>query len=449
MAHKRLSASGSSCWMNCPGQPDFKDVLVVEGKLKEGSESSVYAMEGTAAHHLINVCLMDLLAGDWGISAEKYRGCAINVESLGNECIVHYKLSGTAPDEPPEGWARFEVDDDMIWACDVMIGYIRRRLEELGATAKDGLPPDVRVDLEEQCNLGFLGREDLGGTVDVRITQMLGIVEIVDYKHGRGVAVYPEENPQLLIYAGGGDCGLEDGCGDARLTIVQPRCAENEAIASWDPPGGVAYVRDWLRTVLVPAAEACEAEHVNLVPGPTQCKWCRCMPFCDAAAEAATQLALTEFNDLDAQEGLPTPNEVAERFVIMAPERVAQFLGLAPLLDAAVKAATKRAMDLLRSGAPVPGFKLVASQSKRRWVADAEEKLAGKRVPKRVSHKQTLVSFTMLEKAEGGKYKALVEGLTEKPDGKPTLVPECDKRPALPPPAQQDFSDLDEEDLLS
>jgi hypothetical protein len=457
MGHKRLSASGSSCWMNCPGQPDFEDVLVADGKLPAVEDSSKYAMEGTAAHAVNGLCLGDMLSGEWGVSAEKYRGCAVDVESAGDGCTVHHALSGTAPDEPPDGWARFGVDDDMIWACDVFVGYIRRRLEELGATAEGGLPPDVRVDVEVHGDLGFLGREDLGGTVDCRITQMLGLVEVVDYKHGRGVPVFPEGNSQLLIYAGDGDCGADDGCVDARLTIVQPRCQKNETIDSWDLPA--AEVRRWLREELLPAYDRCvSAETVELVPGERQCLWCRCAPHCGGRYDAAVDQAVAEFDDLDLvpADG-PPPRAELDRalgtIAVAPPEKVARFLDLAPFLEAAIKAAVERGTQLLESGAPVPGRKLVAKKANRQCVADAEERLAAKRVPKRVSHKQALVSFTVLEKTEGGKYKAVVDELTWKPEGGHVMVPESDKRPALPPPAQEDFDDLDaappEDDLLS
>jgi hypothetical protein len=364
----------------------------------------------------------------------------------------------TFPEEPPEGWARFEVDDDMIWACDVMIDYVRRRLEELGATADGGLPPDVRVDVEVHGDLRFLGREDLGGTVDCRIVQMLGLVEVVDYKHGRGVPVFPEGNSQLLIYAGDGDCGADDGCVDARLTIVQPRCQKNETIASWDLPAD--GVRSWLREELLPAYDRCmKAETVELVPGEEQCLWCRCAPFCDRRYDAAVDQAMAEFEDLDLAptDGLPPKAQLdraLETIAVAPPEKVARFLDLASFLDSAIKAAVERGTQLLRSGVPVPGRKLVAKKTNRQWVPGAEGALAKKRVPKRVSHRQALVSFTVLEKAEGGKYKSLVDELTWKPEGDSVMVPESDKRPALPPPAEADFDDLDAppadgDDLLS
>jgi len=463
MGHKRLSASGSSCWMNCPGQPDFEDVLVADGKLPAAEESSKYAMEGTAAHKVNSACLEDMLAGAWAISAERYRGQKIDVESAGDGCVAQWEIDASPdpldsfPAEPPEGWTRFEVDDDMIWACDVMIGYVRRRLEELGATAEGGLPPDVRVEVEVHGDLGFLGREDLGGTVDVRITQVLGLVEVVDYKHGRGVPVFPEGNSQLLIYAGDGDCGADDGCEEARLTIVQPRCQRNETIDSWDLPA--AEVRRWLREELLPAYDRCmSAETVELVPGEKQCFWCRCAPHCDRRYDAAVDMAVAEFDDLDLvpAEGPPAGEAMEEalgRLGSASPERVARFLDLAPFLDSAIKAAVERGTQLLESGVPVPGRKLVAKKTNRQWVADAEGRLASKRVPKRVTHRQSLVSFTVLEKAEGGKYKAIVDELTRKPEGGHVMVPESDTRPALPPPAQEDFDDLDaappEEDLLS
>jgi hypothetical protein len=66
-------------------------------------------------------------------------------------------------------------------------------------------------------------------------------------------------------------------------------------------------------------------------------------------------------------------------------------------------------------------------------------------VPASIIYEKKPASFTKIEKAKGGKYKDLVAEWVEKPKGKATVVPESDKRPALPPSAETDF----EEDLFT
>ena len=121
-------------------------------------------------------------------------------------------------------------------------------------------------------------------------------------------------------------------------------------------------------------------------------------------------------------------------------EKFIQLFQQVGTIKAACKALEERALHELESGKEIPGYKLVSSRTRRRWVKNAEDFLRGKKVPKKYMYEQKLVSFTKLEK--NPKYKTLVEQLTEKPEGNPTVVPDSDSRPALPPPVEQDFEVL-------
>jgi hypothetical protein len=433
--------------MGCSASVAFEERLVREGVLKGVSASSPYAAEGTAAHFLLNRCLRDMLGDSWHISAEKYAGSKIDVELAGDGC----KMAPRNAPPATAGWLQFEADDDMIWAVDVAVKYVRGVLESMGGSAEGGLPHDVRVDLEVSGDLSFLGVPDAGGTVDVRITQFLGRMEVIDYKHGRGVAVYPEENTQLLIYAGCDDAGYEEGVTDVRLTIVQPRCSENETIASWDRPA--EWVRAWLRNELVPAARRVDlGEDGPFAPGAKQCQWCPCLsaPFghhCAAAAEAALLCATADFDVPPVgEESTYVPSGDDEKRAVakvkaMGPDRLAILYGWSSFIDTVMKAAAGCIEGLLMAGVPVPDYKLVAGRSTRKWADGAEDGLKKARVPQKVSHELKLLSFTVIEKVDGGKYKDVVKRLTVKPDGRPTIAPLSDKRPAIPPPAVTDFPD--------
>jgi hypothetical protein len=55
------------------------------------------------------------------------------------------------------------------------------------------------------------------------------------------------------------------------------------------------------------------------------------------------------------------------------------------------------------------------------------------------------MGITAMEKALGkSKFSELLGSLVEKPQGKPTLVPESDKRPAIHT-AKHDFNDYEED----
>lgn len=435
MGHSRLSASESSRWINCPGA--VRAVRELESsKAIKPDRSSDAAMEGTAAHLVGERCVEEMLLGAWAISADKYNGMTVWVEPEGDGADLADETY-----DPPDGWVPFEVDDDMIWAVDVFIGHVRGVLESLGATEADGVPEDVQVEVEAYADLSHLGREDLGGRIDVRITQLMGAMHVIDYKHGRGVPVYPEENTQLMIYGLGDNCNEDMMPEDAVLTIVQPRCPKNEAVASWTVP--VPELQLWAAETLIPAAEATDLGDAPCVPGDTQCMWCRASGHCDAAHDHALTVAADEFDDLPDE---PTEDDAKRAVMSMDMEKVLRIKSLQPFLEGAIKAAVARIDAELRAGRPVEGWKLVEGKSNRRWKEGAVAALKKKRVPASVIYDKKPASFTKVEKANKGKYKAIVADLVEKPEGKPTVAPEGDKRPALPPPAHSDF---DDEDLLS
>jgi hypothetical protein len=123
-------------------------------------------------------------------------------------------------------------------------------------------------------------------------------------------------------------------------------------------------------------------------------------------------------------------------------EQVLRILSVKDFVEHMIKAATARVTHDLEAGRTVPGWKLVRGQSRRRWKDDAEAVLKSKRVPQSITHEKKLVSFTKLEKLQGGKYKTLIADLTEKPEGTPVLAPESDKRPAITPSIDTDFDEL-------
>lgn len=440
MPHAKLSASASSRWIFCPGSINLIQYLEAAGKIPPDT-ASYAAMEGTAAHHIAEQCLQNLMHGAWTISADQYRGYSVSVEPDGDGTTLHAPNKGEAERHP--GWPLFEVDDDMILAVDVLVNHVREVLESLGASEK-GIPADVEVEIEADADLSFLGRDDLGGRIDVRITQLMGEMHVIDYKHGRGIPVDPEQNSQLMIYGLGGDCNIDMMPESVNLTIVQPRCPKNAAVDSW----GISTeaLRKWGRKTLLPAAEATALPDAPLIPGEKQCTWCRADRQCDSYHDRVLADAAEEFpDDLE-----PTAENAKKAVLAMDMEKILRIMEMRGFIEGAIKAATARVTAELEAGREVEGWKLVEGRANRKWTKDAEEVLKKKRVPAAVMYAKKLASFTQIEKAEKGKWKELVSELTEKPAGKPTLVPASDKRKALPPPAQNDFDDLpDDGGLLS
>ena len=110
----------------------------------------------------------------------------------------------------------------------------------------------------------------------------------LDYKHGAGIAVEVENNPQLLDYGLGALLADVHPAKRVKLVIVQPRCDHA------DGP-----VRDWeidaidlldFRADLKAYAEATQRADAVLVSGD-HCKFCAAAPLCPALEKKAQAVA--------------------------------------------------------------------------------------------------------------------------------------------------------------
>ena len=148
MKHAKLSASGAHRWIGCAGS--------VKAEADQPRGSSRFAMEGSSAHELAELCL--------------------------NEGVKPFDMEGKAL----EGYADFPVDNEMAGAIQQYIDYVN-------AINADFMMTEERVDFSEWVPEGF-------GTSDI-IAIKGDTLHVVDLKYGKGVKVYAEDNPQGLLYA--------------------------------------------------------------------------------------------------------------------------------------------------------------------------------------------------------------------------------------------------------
>ena len=95
------------------------------------------------------------------------------------------------------------------------------------------------------------------------------------------------------------------------------------------------------------------------------------------------------------------------------------------------EAVKERALESILNGTKVPGWKAVEGRSVRVWSDQdkAIEKLMASGVESAIIYDQVPKSLSQLEKVLGpAKFKELVGEYVVKPQGKPTLVVESDKR---------------------
>lgn len=253
------------------------------------------------------------------------------------------------------------------------------------------------------------------------------LLHIIDFKYGLGVLVDAEENPQMMLYALGA-LRLFDALYDIdtiSMSIFQPR---RENVSTWTI--SVAELEEWAEQTLRPKAELAFKGEGEFNPGPW-CTFCKAAVKCRARAEEKLALARYEF----AKPPLLTDEEIED---------------ILSRLDDLTKWANEIAAyaqdAAINHGKQWNGFKLVEGRSIRKYTDETAVVAAATAAGYRDIFKKSLIPITEMEKLMGKKtFAEVLGGLVIKPQGKPTLVPASDKRPAIHTGAKHDFTEITEE----
>lgn len=377
-AHALLSASGAPRWLNCTPSAKLEDEY---GERK----SSPFAEEGTLAHELAELYLRKDVLQD--IRDAEF-------EAKLSE-IMEHKL----------------FKEEMLDCVPIYTDYCASEY----ASAK--LTSDLAIiEIEQRLDLTeFI--PDSFGTADCVIIKD-DVMQVIDLKYGKGVAVQAEWNKQLMLY-GLGALRKYDTMYDIKevmLTIVQPRL---DSISSWQIP--VSELTNWAVEELKPKAEMAYAGEGELSPGEW-CKFCSVKNKCRALYEQQMEVAKYDF----ANPEFLTDEEIAD-VVLRAPR----------LIEWANSIGEYASEKALSEGKTWPGLKLVEGVSRRKWSVEEEEvaKTLKAKCPELtddVIYDMSLKSLTEIEKLVGKKAFAAQFGeLVVKPQGSPKLVSIEDKRPAM------------------
>ena len=376
-AHALLSASSANRWLNCTPSAKLEEA--------EGPRaSSVYAEEGTLAHEL----------GELYIKHDVIKSIDDQVFSDRFDEILNNNL----------------FSEEMLDVVPIYVDYCAGQYAE--ALTKDA---EAIIEIEQKLDLTEFVPESFG-TADCVV---LGgnTLEIIDYKHGKGVPVYAEWNKQLMLYALGAlrKYDVLYDITQVRVTIVQPRINN---ISSWQT--SVDELLTWANEELKPAAELAFAGKGEIKAGDW-CKFCAVKNRCRALYEKQMEVAKYDFQE-------PT---------LLTDEEIADSLTKIPgLIEWASSVQSYAQDEAITNGKVWNGFKLVEGVSRRKWLdEDKAAEAIFSNIPEASEdqvYEMKLKSISALEK-EFGK-KTIAEKLSNvivKPQGKPTLVPLSDKRPAL------------------
>ena len=243
---------------------------------------------------------------------------------------------------------------------------------------------------------------------------------VIDFKYGKGIAVSAEHNPQLMCYALGAYLafGALYDLETVRLVIYQPRLNN---YSTWDLT--LEELLSWAESELRPKALLAEAGEGEFSSGEW-CRFCRARCSCRARAEKNLELAKYDF------EMPPKLNE-------------SEIAAILPVIDDLTSWADEikhYALQQALSGVRYPGFKVVRGRSVRRYSDDAAAAEAVTKAGYDPYEKKILGITAMTQLLGKKKFEEVLGSLITKPPGKPTLVPESDKRPAINT-AFEDFKD--------
>lgn len=378
--HALLSPSAAHRWLHCTASPMLgKDVVEM---------GSIYAEEGTLAHAYCAKKLKEFLKLD--TSEEEAEIGQLNDTYHCGEMDEHTDTYKTI----------------------VLEKFNAARTK----TADAQLLVEVKLDFGRYVPDSF-------GTSDAIIIAD-GCMEVIDFKYGKGVEVSAVENPQMMIYALGAwdRFNFEYDIDRVKMTIVQPRL---DNLSEYEV--SVGDLLDWSEKVLEPKAkEAYEGGRQE--PGD----WCR---FCKVKAKCAA-LAKT---CVEAYDGNPDPRLISKA------DMEKTIVPMLPAFKTWLDGIEKFTLEQALSGVKYEGYKLVEGRSVRKITDPAAvmNRLDARGYDEADFLKPAeLRGITDLEKLVGKKaFGVLCGEYINKPKGKPTLVPESDKREAIDP-AQDDFKDI-------
>lgn len=379
MAHAKLSPSAATRWMACTPS------AVLEQSFPNTSSS--YADEGTLAHAL---CEAFLRLDHNHIFLEDF-----NKKMLELQRSEYY-------------------NDQMNDYC-----------QEYADFVNDQCKGEFHIFIEQKLDMTEWIPEGFGTADAIVILPAERKIIFDDFKYGKGIKVDAKQNSQLKIYALGVLQTMQFIFGYGAFDIIetniyQPRI---DNIASYSYT--VEELLKWAENELKPAADKAFDGLGEYVAGK-HCYWCRAKATCRALAEYNLKLAEMDFQNPD----LLTDEEILKVYEQKA------------IFENWLDAVSTHLLTTALEGKVWPGLKVVEGRSVRSYSDQIKvaEVLKAKGFTD-IYKPQTLLPLGEMEKKiKKENFNEIVGPLLVRPQGKPTLVPESDKRPTFSKNVENDFN---------
>lgn len=377
--HAALTASGSVRWLACPPS------AALEKQFPDTTSEA--AREGTLAHEICEIKARQRFykKTDLGYIAKNVATRELN--KLRKDPIYLDEMESFT--------------DDYVEELD---------LQALEFPEKPHIALETKLDLSDWIPDGF-------GTADCI---MVGgdKLTVADFKYGKGVRVEAEGNTQMQLYALGAwkKFSLVYGIKRVKMIIIQPRLSVNPSI--WeitieDLISFGEYAKQRAQMAIKGEGEYC--------PGEDQCRFCRARQQCRARADYNIQMM---FGSVPVHTLPP----------LISDEEVGRYLQQGEDLASWLKDLQDYALRTCLAGGEIPGYKAVEGRGSRDWTDQeaAFKALQDAGVPETVMYERKALTLAALEKVVGKKaFAEAVGDYIEKKPGKPALVKESDKRPAI------------------
>ena len=366
-------------------------------------------LSASASHRWLSCPPSAKLCADVNDEASPYAKQGTDAHELCEYKVLH--ALGEDVKDPTENLDYF--DTEMEESTDEYCNYVLEQYEKAKQLCKDPkVLVEQRLDFSKWVPDGF-------GTGDCLIIADK-VLQIIDFKYGLGILVEAENNPQMMCYALGA-LDTYDGIYDieqVEMTIFQPR-RDNVSTFTISKE----ELLKWAEEFLAPTAQLAYNGEGEYHAGD-HCQFCKVKATCRERAAYNMELAAYDFEEPATLDN----SEIAD---------------ILPRIDDLVAWANdikEYALQQAMSGTEYKGFKVVEGRSVRKYTDDAAVAATVENAGYDPYERKVLGITAMTSLLGKKRFEELLGGMITKPPGKPTLVPDSDKRPALNT-AKDDFKE--------